>query len=301
MHAKGVVLCEKACFCLLSAFSAPSIKRSLLRTLLRTSVSIEALTTRLLRTLLRSTSCKEPSKNPSKKRAVAWPPWCAPCLCVTSSGLFLAQNSCETKKKEKPLASKNEARCVSLPKSRWGTLFLHKEKRVFKYTLHYGKLRWVPVRYGKCTVFRTQNGKKCPWIVTPNGTPLGFAEDRTWARIKYSVRKVSQAWGSCPRPWLSMAWESELQRMQWRHWIAAAAAVWLRFGLSLEPVLKSIRAVVGLALHCHSFQGRKRIPNPNFLVWISSGGVGVFHVKGWGPKSSVCPRERGNRGLVIVL
>ena len=41
-------------------------------------------------------------------------------------------------------------------------------------------------------------------------------------------------------------------------------------------------------------QGRKRNPNPNFLVRIPSGRVGVFHVKGWGPKSSVChskPRE----------
>ena len=41
-------------------------------------------------------------------------------------------------------------------------------------------------------------------------------------------------------------------------------------------------------------QTRKRSTNPNFLVWISSGGVGVFHVNGWGPKSSVClskPRE----------
>ena len=36
-------------------------------------------------------------------------------------------------------------------------------------------------------------------------------------------------------------------------------------------------------------QARKRNPNLNFLVRIFSGGVGVFHVKGWGPKSSVCP------------
>ena len=39
---------------------------------------------------------------------------------------------------------------------------------------------------------------------------------------------------------------------------------------------------------------RKNNPNLNFLVRISSGGVRVFHVKGWGPKSSVClskPRE----------
>ena len=38
-------------------------------------------------------------------------------------------------------------------------------------------------------------------------------------------------------------------------------------------------------------QARKRNPNPNFLVRISSAGVGVFHVKGWGPKSSVCPSD----------
>ena len=31
--------------------------------------------------------------------------------------------------------------------------------------------------------------------------------------------------------------------------------------------------------------------NPNLLVRISSGGKGVFHVKGWGPKSSVCPSK----------
>ena len=40
-------------------------------------------------------------------------------------------------------------------------------------------------------------------------------------------------------------------------------------------------------------QGRKRNPNPNFLVRIFSGGVGVFHTKGWGPKSSVCPSKPG--------
>ena len=39
------------------------------------------------------------------------------------------------------------------------------------------------------------------------------------------------------------------------------------------------------------FQARKRNPNLNFLVRIFSGGVGVFHVKGWGPKSSVCPSK----------
>ena len=29
----------------------------------------------------------------------------------------------------------------------------------------------------------------------------------------------------------------------------------------------------------------------NSGIWISSGGVGVFHVKGWGPKSLICPSK----------
>ena len=41
----------------------------------------------------------------------------------------------------------------------------------------------------------------------------------------------------------------------------------------------------------HESQARKRNPNPNFLVRTSSSGVGFFHVKGWGPKSSVCPSK----------
>ena len=41
------------------------------------------------------------------------------------------------------------------------------------------------------------------------------------------------------------------------------------------------------------YQGRKRNLNPNFLVWISLGGVGVFHVKGWGPKVRYVLRNPG--------
>ena len=41
---------------------------------------------------------------------------------------------------------------------------------------------------------------------------------------------------------------------------------------------------------CQSIsQARKRSTNPNFWIRISSVGMGVFHVKGWGPKRSVCP------------
>ena len=35
----------------------------------------------------------------------------------------------------------------------------------------------------------------------------------------------------------------------------------------------------------------KRSPSPNFWVRISSGGVGVFNVKGWRAKSLVCPSK----------
>ena len=50
-------------------------------------------------------------------------------------------------------------------------------------------------------------------------------------------------------------------------------------------------------LFSNYFQGRKRNPNLNFLVRMFSGGVGVFHVKGWGPKSSACPSKPGKPNL----
>ena len=45
-------------------------------------------------------------------------------------------------------------------------------------------------------------------------------------------------------------------------------------------------------------QVRKRNQNPNFLVRIFSSGVQVFHVKGWGPKSSVCPSKTGKSNVL---
>ena len=48
-----------------------------------------------------------------------------------------------------------------------------------------------------------------------------------------------------------------------------------------------------LAYVVRKCQARKRDPNLNLLVRIFSGGVGVLHVKGWGPKSSVCPLKTG--------
>ena len=45
-------------------------------------------------------------------------------------------------------------------------------------------------------------------------------------------------------------------------------------------------------------QGRKRNPNPNFLVRIFSSGGGVFYVNGWGPKSSVCPSKPGKSNIL---
>ena len=48
----------------------------------------------------------------------------------------------------------------------------------------------------------------------------------------------------------------------------------------------------------HFFQGGKRNPNPNFLVRIFFSGVGVFHVKGWGPKSSIRPSKPGKSNFL---
>ena len=45
------------------------------------------------------------------------------------------------------------------------------------------------------------------------------------------------------------------------------------------------------------YQARKR--NPNFWVWIFSGGVGVFYVKGWGQKVRYVPRSPGNQFFLV--
>ena len=39
------------------------------------------------------------------------------------------------------------------------------------------------------------------------------------------------------------------------------------------------------------FAARKKSTQTNFLVWIPLGGVGVFHAKGWGSKSSFPPSK----------
>ena len=39
------------------------------------------------------------------------------------------------------------------------------------------------------------------------------------------------------------------------------------------------------------FSGKKKEPKRKRLVRISFGGVGVFHVQGWGSKSLVCPSK----------
>ena len=46
------------------------------------------------------------------------------------------------------------------------------------------------------------------------------------------------------------------------------------------------------------YQGGKRNPNPNFSVRILSGGVAVFHVNGWGPKSSIRPSKPGKSNFL---
>ena len=52
--------------------------------------------------------------------------------------------------------------------------------------------------------------------------------------------------------------------------------------------------------HSH-VQARKKSTNPNFWVRMSSGGVGVFHVNGWGAKSSVCLGGPQCIGILPIL
>ena len=68
----------------------------------------------------------------------------------------------------------------------------------------------------------------------------------------------------------------------------------LCFGsLSQKGPKQSVRRGYHQSFAQPDFSARKKSTNPNFRVWIFSGGVGVFHVKGWGPKSSACPSKPG--------
>ena len=62
------------------------------------------------------------------------------------------------------------------------------------------------------------------------------------------------------------------------------------FSVSKERIRKTTRSVSD-KFQAPLCQARKKSTNPNFRVWIFSGGVGVFHVKGWGPKSSIRPSK----------
>ena len=67
---------------------------------------------------------------------------------------------------------------------------------------------------------------------------------------------------------------------------------WVRLANLYTPIWMTCTS------HVCNIQARKESPNPNFGVRISSSGVGVFHVKGWGPKSSVCPLKPGKSNFL---
>ena len=78
VHVKGVVLCERTCFCVLSTFLLSAFYETLPSKNPSKNLGFtRAPYRRLLTTLLKALAFKEPAKNPSKKRVVAWP-WCAP-------------------------------------------------------------------------------------------------------------------------------------------------------------------------------------------------------------------------------
>ena len=65
-----------------------------------------------------------------------------------------------------------------------------------------------------------------------------------------------------------------------------------------SQIFVRLELIFGKGLRTVNFQGRKRNPNLNFLVRIFSGGVGVFHVNGWGPKSSIRPSKPGKSNFL---
>ena len=64
--------------------------------------------------------------------------------------------------------------------------------------------------------------------------------------------------------------------------------------LHFQPFLKG----KGEGVCCPNLKARKTNPNPNFWVRIFSGRVGVFHVNGWGPKSSIRPSKPGKSNFL---
>ena len=94
--------------------------------------------------------------------------------------------------------------------------------------------------------------------------------------------------GDALRAWLHLHWACAVYPQGWPHVCHG------RFLSSLKPRDLSLTAELkGVKAHPPLFQARKRNPNPNFWVRIFSVWVGVFHVKGWGPKSSVCSSKPG--------
>ena len=63
-------------------------------------------------------------------------------------------------------------------------------------------------------------------------------------------------------------------------------------GLSPNGSSSATKSSVDVLLACPTIQARKRNPNPNFLVRISSWDGGLPR-EGWGPKSWVCPSKPG--------
>ena len=61
--------------------------------------------------------------------------------------------------------------------------------------------------------------------------------------------------------------------------------------LSLTMMMSTYKGLGKLVKRSRDHSGKKNEPKSNFLVQISSGGVGVFSVKGWGPRSSICPSK----------
>ena len=69
--------------------------------------------------------------------------------------------------------------------------------------------------------------------------------------------------------------------------------IWALWGISGD----SRPAILGTVRFAIRNSVPEKITKPNFWVRMSSCGVEVFYVKGWGPKSSACPSKPRNSKL----
>ena len=150
-------------------------------------------------------------------------------------------------------------------------------------TLHNAR----PAKYGFRNMLHLERGSKWSWRFMA----MYAFKVAIWPLLTLGMQNPDLAKTWRPTKAISLKpkiQNAPLEQRRWYHCFTLRCRmdkqVWQLSSVDCRAVLE----VSGMNL-----QGRKRNPNLNFLVRIFPGGVGVFHVKRWGPKSSVCPSRPG--------